>query len=139
MAHLERLPVQHMNFQVEHGGPDPHRRQHLDGGEPPVGEQQLDSHEKHREGTDAQGSGASHRRERLSRRTASSTVLRSLSLMAAMSLPTCASRPSSAAGSAAETSGEFPSLVTAGCPSGAVSVLHEGNHDHAACFLIRAG
>jgi hypothetical protein len=56
--HMERLPVQHMGFQVEHGGPDPHGRQHLDQGEPPVGEQQLYSLKEHGEGTDGQGQGS---------------------------------------------------------------------------------
>jgi hypothetical protein len=28
--YVEGPPVQQMDFQVEHGGPDPHRREHLD-------------------------------------------------------------------------------------------------------------
>ena len=44
----------------------------------------------------ARASGASHGRERLSRRTASSTAARSLSLMATMSRPSCARRPAGA-------------------------------------------
>ena len=51
---VKRLPVQHVRLQVEHGGPDPHRRQHLDQGEPPVREQQLHPREQHGNGTDGQ-------------------------------------------------------------------------------------
>ena len=48
--HVERLPVQCVGLQVEHGRPDPHRGQHLDQGEPPVGEQELYPREEHHEG-----------------------------------------------------------------------------------------
>jgi hypothetical protein len=53
--HVERPPVQEMGLQVEHGRPDPHRGQHLDQGEPPVGEQELHPDEEHREGANQQG------------------------------------------------------------------------------------
>jgi hypothetical protein len=53
--HMERLAVQHVRFQVEHGGPDPHGGQHLNQGQPPVGEQQLHPFEKHGYGADGQG------------------------------------------------------------------------------------
>ena len=58
---VERLAVQHVNLQVQHGRPDPHRGQHLDQGEPPVAEQQLDPVEEHREGSDGQGKGSQPR------------------------------------------------------------------------------
>ena len=57
----ERLAVQHVSLQVQHGRPDPHRGQHLDQGEPPVAEQQLDPVEEHREGSDGQGKGSQPR------------------------------------------------------------------------------
>ena len=56
--YMERLPVQHVGLQVEHGGPDPHRRQDLDQGQPPVGEQQLHAVKQHGQGTDRQSEGS---------------------------------------------------------------------------------
>src|SRR5580700_2943842 len=56
--YMERLPVQHVSLQVEHGGPDPHRRRDLDQGQAPVSEQQLHSVKQHGQGTDRQSEGS---------------------------------------------------------------------------------
>ena len=87
---VERLAVQHVNLQVQHGRPDPHRGQHLDQGEPPVAEQQLDPVEEHREGSDGQGKGSQPRPGAAQPRSISSTTSRSLSLTAWTNSPTCA-------------------------------------------------
>ena len=44
-----------MDLQIEHGRPDEEGRDHLDGREPPVREEQFDPLEKHGERTDQQG------------------------------------------------------------------------------------
>ena len=49
--------MEQMGFQIQHGGPDPHRWEHLDQGQPPVGEQQLQTFEKHGDGTDGERGG----------------------------------------------------------------------------------
>ena len=51
MQRVERLSVEDVSLEVQHCGPDPHGREHLDYREPPVGEQQLDSFEQHDKGT----------------------------------------------------------------------------------------
>ena len=52
MQRVERLSVEDVSLEVQHCGPDPHGREHLDYREPPVGEQQLDSFEQHDKGTE---------------------------------------------------------------------------------------
>jgi hypothetical protein len=49
--------AEQVDFQVKHGQPEPHRREHLDQGEPPVGEQQLESLEQHGDGAYGKGGG----------------------------------------------------------------------------------
>ena len=51
------LPAEHVDLEVEHGRPDPHGRQDLHQGEPPVGDQQLQPLEEHGERPDHQGQG----------------------------------------------------------------------------------
>ena len=64
--YMEGLPAQHVGLQIEHGEPDPHRREHLDQGKPPVGDQQLHPVEQHH-----QGAGAKQRAERTAAGTGS--------------------------------------------------------------------
>ena len=55
-AHDVELPTaEHVALQIHHRQPDPHGRQHLDQGQLPVGDEQPDSLEEHREGTHDQG------------------------------------------------------------------------------------
>ena len=54
---VERSPVQNVGLEVEHREPDPHRRQDLDQGQAPVGEDELHSLEEHLEGPHGQRKG----------------------------------------------------------------------------------
>ncbi len=52
---VELLPVQHVQLDVEHRHPDPHGRQDLHQGQPPVDEERLEPLEEHEEGAHDQG------------------------------------------------------------------------------------
>ena len=50
VSDVERPPVQGVRLEVQHRQPDPHRRQDLHHGQPPVGEHELHALEQHHEG-----------------------------------------------------------------------------------------